>query len=345
MAKVFVIAGHGAGDPGACAGGCSEADLVRRLAGRMKALGGGEVIVGDTNRNWYADNGIGRGHCPKGVPVVELHMDSASAAARGGHVIIKAGFSPDAIDNAIAAFLGSFMPGRSKLVVGRSDLANPNRAAAMGVNYRLVECGFISNDGDRAKFLNQMDDLARGLLKAFGVNAGSAPAPAPQPQPQHQPSGKPLGKVNVRYALHNLNCSWNAEVTNFGGGEDGFAGVPNGKHDLLYVKVDKGSVKYRVHIVGGGWLDWVTKGDPNDTVHGCAGVPGRAIDGVQVYYVTPEGREYQQAWYRSQTTARAGWLPVCCDDGNSVSGYDGWAGMLGEPLDRLQISIGTSNPF
>ena len=149
----------------------------------------------------------------------------------------------------------------------------------------------------------------------------------------------------MRYALRNLNGGWNAEVTNFGDGEDGFAGVPNGRHDLLYVKVDKGSVKYRVHIVGGGWLDWVTKGDPNDTVHGCAGVPGRAIDGVQVYYVTPEGREFQQAWYRSQTTARAGWLPVCCDDGSSVDGYDGWAGMLGEPLDRLQIGIGTSNPF
>lgn len=195
---------------------------------------------------------------------------------------------------------------------------------------------------------SQRDAYMSRAQEWYDAMTGGAPAPEqpkPQPAPGPAPALKPLGKVNVRYALHNLNGSWNAEVTNFGGGEDGFAGVPNGKHDLLYVKVDKGSVKYRVHIVGGGWLDWVTKGDPNDTVHGCAGVPGRAIDGVQVYYVTPEGREYQQAWYRSQTTARAGWLPVCCDDGNSVSGYDGWAGMLGEPLDRLQISIGTSNPF
>lgn len=353
MAKVFIICGHGAGDPGACAGGCSEADLVRRLASRMKALGGGEVVVGDTGRNWYADNGIGRGHCPRGVPVIELHMDSAGAGAKGGHVIIKAGFNPDGIDNAIASFLGSFMPGRSKLVVGRSDLANPNRAASVGVNYRLVECGFISDDGDRGKFLNQMDDLARGLLAAFGVDAGSAPAPAPtpapapqpQPAPKPTPSRKPLGKVDVRYALRNLNGGWNSEIVNFGDGPEGFAGVPNGQHDLLYVKVDKGSVKYRAHIVGGGWLDWVTKGDPADTVHGCAGVPGRAIDGVQVYYTTPDGFEYQQAWYRSQTKCRAGWLPVCCDDGGSVDGYDGWAGILGEPLDRLQIAIGDRDPF
>lgn len=177
MAKVFVICGHGAGDPGACAGGQSEAALVRKLADRMKALGGSEVQVADTSRNWYADNGIGKGHCPKGVPVIELHMDSAGASAKGGHVIIKKGFKPDAIDTALADFISAFMPGRASKIVGRSDLANPNRAASAGINYRLIECGFISNDGDRAKFMNQTDDLARGILKAFGINTGAAERP------------------------------------------------------------------------------------------------------------------------------------------------------------------------
>lgn len=194
MAKAFVIAGHGAGDPGACANGYREADQVRKLAARMQALGGSEVIVGDMNRNWYKDNGIGRGHCPKGVPVIELHMDSAGAGAKGGHVIIKDGFSPDAIDNALAAFIGGFFPGRSKTIVGRSDLANPNRAARAGVNYRLVECGFISDAGDAQKFDSQMDELAKGILAAFGIGA-SAPAPAPAPAPQPAPSWScgPLG--------------------------------------------------------------------------------------------------------------------------------------------------------
>ena len=237
MAKVFVICGHGAGDPGACAGGCSEADLVRRLASRMKAIGGDEVIVGDTGRNWYADNGIGRGHCPKGVPVIELHMDSAVPAARGGHVIIKAGFNPDGIDNALASFLGSFMPGRSNLVVGRSDLANPNRAAAMGVNYRLVECGFISNDGDRAKFMGQMDDLARGILAAFGVNAGSAPAPQPTPAPQPAPKPQGLavdgywGEATTRRIQEVLGCPF----------KDGKISRQNPQH------------KHRLKACTGGW--------------------------------------------------------------------------------------------
>lgn len=175
MVRAFVIAGHGAGDPGACAGGCTEADLVRRLAARMKALGGADVQIGDTSRNWYADNGIGRGHCPKGVPVIELHMDSAAPSARGGHVVIGAGIGgADAMDRALASFVGSFMPGRARAIVERADLANANRAAAMGVNYRLIECGFISNDGDRSKFIDRMDELARGILAALGITAAGA---------------------------------------------------------------------------------------------------------------------------------------------------------------------------
>lgn len=183
-------------------------------------------------------------------------------------------------------------------------------------------------------------------------SGGNAPAQKPStPQPPTQPSkpsgnGKDLGAVTVRYGLHTKNGGWLDEVVNFNNTNDnGYAGVPNGEHDYLYIKVDKGSVKYRVHTVGGGWLPWVTKGDKNDLVNGCAGIAGRAIDGVQIYYTTPDGYNYQQAWYRSQTTHRAGWLGVCCDDGNSASGYDGWAGMLGEPTDRLQIKIGDRNPF
>lgn len=172
--KLFVICGHGAGDPGACAGGQTEAELVRKLAVRIKALGGADVQIGDMSVNWYETNGIGKGQCPKGAMVVELHMDSASPSARGGHVIIKKGFTPDAFDKALASFIGSFTPGRASTIVGRSDLANPNRAASAGVNYRLLECGFITNDSDRAKFMNQMDDLARGILQAAGIGASSS---------------------------------------------------------------------------------------------------------------------------------------------------------------------------
>lgn len=156
----------------------------------------------------------------------------------------------------------------------------------------------------------------------------------------------PSFPTNVYYGLRVLGGGWLGEVTNFNNTDsNGFAGLPYNSHDLLYVKVDKGNLRYRVHTVQSGWLDWVSQENPNDTVNGCAGMPGEAIDGVQLYYTTPSGEALSQAYYRSQTVDRFGWLGTCCDDGTSISGYDGWAGMFGEPLDRLQIGIGQSNPF
>lgn len=178
MTKLFVIAGHGAGDPGACGNGYSEAERVRTLALRIKTLGGADVTVGDTGRNWYRDNGISKLNIPKDTQIIELHMDAGVASAKGGHVIIKSGFAADAYDKALAAFIGGILPGRTNKIVGRSDLANPNRAAVKGYPYRLVECGFITNAGDVKIFNSRMDDIARGILGCFGISgkstAGSA---------------------------------------------------------------------------------------------------------------------------------------------------------------------------
>lgn len=187
MAKLFIICGHGAGDPGCCAGGYTEAERVRALGERIKELGGDQVELGDTSRNWYADGGINRLRAE--MPVVELHMDASGAAtAHGAHVIIKEGFEPDAYGKALADKLSAFMPGRAQKLVKRSDLANINRAAARGINYRLAENGFIDNGSDLQKFNENLDDLARIYLECFGIKASnSAPAQqAPSKRPTQQ---------------------------------------------------------------------------------------------------------------------------------------------------------------
>ena len=173
--RLYVICGHGAGDPGACGCGYSEAERVRALGARIAELGGPSVTLLDTSRNWYADKGIRSLSIPSGDALVELHMDSASPDAHGGHVIIKAGIGgPDSYDRALADSISAIFPGRSQSIVERSDLANPNRAAARGINYRLVENGFITNAGDVATFNGRLDDIARAYLAAFGI-VGSAP--------------------------------------------------------------------------------------------------------------------------------------------------------------------------
>lgn len=192
MAKLYIICGHGAGDPGACAGGQTEAERVRALASVIKERGGQDVEVLDTSRNWYADRGINSLTLPKGAMLLELHRDSAAESARGAHVIIYAGFDPDAFDKALAASLSAILPGRAQTIVKRSDLANPQRAANRGINYRLAEVGFISNAQDRAIFDSRIAEIADAVLEAAGIktSGGAAETPAPS-QPAPAPSAPP----------------------------------------------------------------------------------------------------------------------------------------------------------
>lgn len=189
MAKLYIIAGHGAGDPGACAGGQTEEERVRALAAVIKERGGSEVEVLDTSRNWYADGGINKLTLPKGAMLLELHRDSAAASARGAHVIIYGGFDADDFDKALAAKLSAILPGRSQTIVKRNDLANPKRAANRGINYRLAEVGFISNAEDRNIFDTRITEIADAILEAAGIGVL---ATKPQPsQPAQQPAAKP----------------------------------------------------------------------------------------------------------------------------------------------------------
>lgn len=198
MAHVFLICGHGAGDSGAVGNGYQEQERVRTLGARIKALGGDYVTLADTSKNWYKTAGINTLKIPKDWQILELHMDSGAASARGGHVIIKKGYTADKYDNALAKMLKEILPGRSNMIVGRSDLANVNRAAAKGYGYRLVEFGFISNANDVKIFNSRMDDIAEGVLEAFDI----------QTKRIKQIPGKAKNNNQLWYRAHCQNLGW-----------------------------------------------------------------------------------------------------------------------------------------
>ena len=167
---LIIIPGHGAGDSGACASGKQEAVLVRQLAARIKAWGGGNVKRTAYKRNYYADRGINNlSYSTKSWRIVELHMDSAGATANGAHIIINAKTNADTCDKALAQAMAKMLPGRAEIIVKRSDLGNANRAHAKGYDYALVECGFITNKHDREYVIEHMDDIAKAILQAHGI--------------------------------------------------------------------------------------------------------------------------------------------------------------------------------
>lgn len=185
--------------------------------------------------------------------------------------------------------------------------------------------------------------LGSGYVAPIAPTDGNGGTYQPSTSATRSSFPKSTGKsVNIHYALHNRWGSWNGAVTNFNdSNSEGFAGVPYGSHDMLIAWTDTGTLRYRVHTKESGWLGWVQTADYNDSVNGMAGLWGQTIDGVQMYYITPDG-DYKQVYYRSQDVAHAGYWDEVCDDGSTYGGDD-YAGMYGCALDRLQcyVSDGT----
>lgn len=208
MNKLYVICGHGNGDSGDVGGGKNEADLVRKLAARMDAMGGDSVEVLDTSKNWYAQKLVNAALKKKvgRNPVIELHMDAANGKAKGGHVIIDADFSADKYDRALADYISKKFPGRADKLVKRNNLGNLNRAQAQGINYRLLECCFIDNRGDREKFIADMDEVAAGILAAFGIGSGgSLSSSTSQSKPASSASASSRFGGTYRCTVNKLN--------------------------------------------------------------------------------------------------------------------------------------------
>ena len=125
------------------------------------------------------------------------------------------------------------------------------------------------------------------------------------------------------YQVHTAGGSWLPHVKNL---ED-YAGLENRPIDGVLADLSEGTIRYRVHLVKGGWLPWVK--DHSDY----AGIIGRKIDGIQMELIGLDG---YYVTYRVSTCGK-GYLPWV-HDWNSVND-NGYAGIYGKPIDRLQIRI------
>lgn len=295
MAHVFLICGHGAGDSGAVGNGYQEQERVRTLGARIKALGGDYVTLADTSKNWYKTAGINTLTIPKDWQILELHMDYGASSERGGHVIIKKGYTADQYDNALAKMLKEILPGRSNMIVGRSDLANVNRASAKGYGYRLVEFGFISNKNDVKIFNSRMDDIAEGVLEAFNI---------PTKRIKQVP-GTAKNSNQLWYRAHCQSYGWLDPVRD--GQTAGTTGKSKRMEGLKFDvrKVGDGAVKLEVtvHIQGIGDKTYVIDKDTHDTIIGTVG-EGNRIEAIAIKIL--EGLTGKRIKYRIHV-GKLGW--------------------------------------
>ena len=123
---------------------------------------------------------------------------------------------------------------------------------------------------------------------------------------------------------------WYSEVK----GLSNVAGRKKQAISAVAVKVSKGNIKYRVHLLNGDWLPWVTDYDINDNVNGYAGIKGKVIDGLQVEF---EGVGDYKATYRVRKQGAGFW--DWQHNTEKDSSQDGYAGLFGTKIDGLQITL------
>ena len=112
-----------------------------------------------------------------------------------------------------------------------------------------------------------------------------------------------------------------------------YAGVRGKAITDVAIMCNVGKVEYRVHVLDGKWLPYVSGFNWADPVNGYAG-NGKPIDAIEVIYIAPDGSS-QKAQYRVS--------PV---NGNyydwqynneTGGGQYGYAGSFGKKVDRFQL--------
>lgn len=123
---------------------------------------------------------------------------------------------------------------------------------------------------------------------------------------------------------------WYSEVK----GLSNIAGRKKQAISAVAIKVSKGNIKYRVHLLNGDWLPWVTGYNINDSNNGYAGIKGKVIDAVQVEF---SGVSDFKATYRVRKQGAGFW--DWQHNTEKDSSQDGYAGLLGTKIDGVQITL------
>lgn len=141
-------------------------------------------------------------------------------------------------------------------------------------------------------------------------------------------------KIDVMYRAY-TNGKWYGEIKNYNtNNSNGYAGVENSKIRGLVAKASKGNLKYRVHVIGGGWLGWISNYDINNWSTGCAGVKTKDIDAIQLDF---QGISGYCVKYRVSTINSSNYLSWIT--GYNTSNSMGYAGIFGKAIDKIQIEI------
>ena len=195
MLNVLLIAGHGAGDPGAVANGIQEADETRAIVSNLDTQLAGicNVDIYPTERNAYKDVKAGAVAVKWSDYdyVLEVHMNASEASepddkTKGVECYVTTSEGGITVEEAICKNIASL--GLSNRGVKRKNYDVIQAARSAGVSSALLEVCFLDDPDDmRVYSANKTavaTAIAAGIVSGFGIQA-QPPAPG-SAQPWYQ---------------------------------------------------------------------------------------------------------------------------------------------------------------
>lgn len=186
--KILLIAGHGAGDPGAVANGYKESDITREIVKLLKPQldNYANVTIADTSRNWYAflKNG-GSFDFSHYDYVIEFHLNAGAkdtkgnGATTGTEIYITFSEETYGVEENIVRNISSIgfrnrhLNSKGVFEPKKKDFTVINRAKRQGVSSALLEVCFIDDIDDmklyQSKKAEVIKAIANGIIKGFGL--------------------------------------------------------------------------------------------------------------------------------------------------------------------------------
>ena len=270
-----------------------------------------------------------------------IHMPihtNAGGSSKGTMGLCYQGCTTNKYMQGVYNAVAELTPWADSGIIVRNDLYEINSTRAMCVYMEMA----FHDKADSAQWIIDNvvplgEAIAKGMCVADGKTYIAGDGTEVVPPMSSAPSTSPIGSggagIVFEYAVRAGGVTY-PPVTNL----SDYAGVRGRAITDVAIKVNKGSVKYRVHVKGDGWLPYVTGYDWTDYNNGYAG-NGKIIDAIEVYYNTPSdvvaAHGYQKAQYRVSPLNGNYW-PWQYDN-ETGGGQDGYAGVIGKAIDRFQL--------
>ena len=308
--KILLSAGHGGTDGGSTgADKGKEKDRTITLTNKVAALlrnAGHTVTVKQektSSGNWAMKNRTGYDYA------LSIHFNAFNGTATGVECLYKGTVKKaTTMSKAVANAMGlkdrgaKSRPGLYMLNIGFDN---------------LIEVCFHDNSSDLNKYNNNIDKVAKAIADTInGSSAGSSSS-----------NQDYTGKITYQ-SYDNKKAKWLPEVNSHDTNE--YAGNLGNNMGGLRAKPTYGEIQIQVHVIGKGWLGWVSSKDysKNNKISGntYAGLYGKNIDMVRI----KSTKGYVD--YRAYDNEKGYWLPWV-----SSTNQNDYAGNLGHPIGGIQM--------